>query len=189
MAEFTPDTPVLVGVAAVQQKVADFHQALEPLALMEQALHEAADDAGNVSLLARAGEILVPKGIWGYSDPGRLLASAVGATQAISVLGEIGVSQQTLISRACQRIANGEIEVALVVGGEAKYRSLCAGKAGGEALETAQNDGQADVLLLPDASVTVKVISVVSLMAVPAAGNCVTTGLTSQLSNTVASPV
>ena len=37
MAEFTPDTPVLVGVAAVQQKIADFHQALEPLALMEQA--------------------------------------------------------------------------------------------------------------------------------------------------------
>ena len=75
MAEFAPDTPVLVGVAAVQQKIADFHQALEPLALMEQALRDAAADAGSAALLARADEILVPKGIWGYSDPGRVLAS------------------------------------------------------------------------------------------------------------------
>lgn len=163
MAEFTPDTPVLVGVAAVQQKIADFHQALEPLALMEQALHDAAADAGNAALLARAGEILVPKGIWGYSDPGRVLASAVAASQSVSVLAEIGVSQQTLISRACQRIASGEIEVALVVGGEAKYRSLCASKAGGEALETAQSDSEPDVMLLPDAELWSEVESAAGL--------------------------
>ena len=163
MADLAPETPVLVGVAAVQQKIADFHQALEPVALMERALRDAALDAGSSALLARADEILVPKGIWGYGDPGRLLAGAVAAPQAVTVLGEIGVSQQTLISRACQRIASGEIEVALVVGAEAKYRSLCASKAGAEAGETAQGDVEPDVMLLPDAELWSEVESAAGL--------------------------
>ena len=66
------------------------------------------------------------------------------------VLGEIGVSQQTLITRACQRIASGEVAVAMVVGAEAKYRSLCASKAAGEAGETVQLEVEPDVLLLPE---------------------------------------
>jgi acetyl-CoA C-acetyltransferase len=145
-----PNTPVLVGVAAVQQKIADYDQALEPVALMEQALRQAADDAGAPGLLQRSSEILVPKGIWGYSDPGRLLADALGAGQAATVLGEIGVSQQTLLTRACQRIASGEAQVVLVTGAEAKYRSLCAAKAGAEASETAQQDVEPTEALLPD---------------------------------------
>lgn len=145
-----PNTPVLVGVAAVQQKLADYEQALEPVALMEQALRDAAVDAGAPTLLAKASEILVPKGIWGYSDPGRLLADALGAKNAESVLAEIGVSQQTLLTRACQRIASGESQVVLVTGAEAKYRSLCASKAGAEASETLQQDVEPDVKLLPD---------------------------------------
>jgi acetyl-CoA C-acetyltransferase len=150
MADYTPLSPVLVGVAAIQQKLADYQQALEPVALMEQALRGAAADAGSPGLLQRAGEILVPKGIWGYSDPGRLLADALGAVAANTVLGEIGVSQQTLITRACQRIASGEVAVAMVVGAEAKYRSLCASKAAGEAGETVQLEVEPDVLLLPE---------------------------------------
>jgi acetyl-CoA C-acetyltransferase len=150
MTEYDPNAPVLVGVAAVQQKLEDFEQALEPVALMERALRDAALDAGSKALLERAGEIVVPKGIWSYSDPGRLLANNLNCPSAITVLGEIGVSQQTLINRVCARIAAGEIEIALVTGAEAKYRSLCAAKAGAEAAETSQADVQPDVVLLPD---------------------------------------
>ena len=106
-----PNTPILVGVATVQQKTADYQQALEAVALMEQALRQAAADAGAPTLLQRASEILVPKGIWGYSDPGRLLADALGPEQAGTVLGEIGVPQQTLLTRACQRIASGDFQI------------------------------------------------------------------------------
>lgn len=144
------NTPVLVGVAAVQQKIADYQQARESVALMEQALRQAADDAGAPGLLQRASEILVPKGIWGYSDPGRLLADAFGAEQAATVLAEIGVSQQSLLTRACQRIASGEAQVVLVTGAEAKYRSLCAAKAGAEATETVQNEVEPTQTLLPE---------------------------------------
>mgnify|MGYP001825806288 FL=1 len=145
-----PNTPVLVGVAAVQQKNPDFTEALEPVALMERALRDAAEDAGSPALLTRADEILVPKGIWSYTDPGRLLADALGCSAATSVYAEIGVSQQTLLTRACQRIADGEAEVVLVTGAEAKYRSLCAGKAGAEAAETLQEGVEPDVKLLPE---------------------------------------
>ena len=70
MPECPANTPVLVGVGAVQQKIDDHRQALEAVALMEKALRAAAEDAGCSGLLSRADEILVPKSLWGYSDPG-----------------------------------------------------------------------------------------------------------------------
>lgn len=150
MAEYSANTPVLVGVAAVQQKVDDYRQALESVALMEQALRDAAIDAGNTELLARADEILVPKSLWGYSDPGRILADALGAQSATTVLAEFGILQQSLLTRACQRIASGEAQVVLVAGGEARYRSQCAGRAGEEAREIIQADVAPDILLRPE---------------------------------------
>jgi acetyl-CoA C-acetyltransferase len=150
MVEVKPNTPVLVGVAAVQQKIEDFEQAQEPLALMEQALRAAVADAGSDELVARCDEIMVPKGMWGYTDPARLLARRLQASRAKTVMGEIGVLQQTLLNRACQRIVEGEAEVVFVTGGEAKYRALCAAKAGAEAEETSQSDAVADTVLVPD---------------------------------------
>ncbi|MFT6892354.1 MAG: hypothetical protein ACJASY_004414, partial [Halioglobus sp.] len=38
MAEFAPNTPVLVGVAAIQQKLERFEDAREAVTLMERAL-------------------------------------------------------------------------------------------------------------------------------------------------------
>ncbi|MCB1704771.1 MAG: hypothetical protein KDI17_07905 [Halioglobus sp.] len=150
MAEFAANTPVLVGIAAVQQKIPDYQRALEPVALMEQALRDAAADAGCEELLQRADEIMVPRSIWGYSDPGRLVADALGATSARTLLAEFGILQQTLLTLACQRIEAGECEVVLVTGGEAKYRALCAQKAGAEASETGQVDASPDTTLRPE---------------------------------------
>jgi acetyl-CoA C-acetyltransferase len=149
MAEYAANTPVLIGVAAVQQKIDDYQQALEPVALMEQALLSAAADAGCMEILGRADEILVPKSLWGYSDPGRLLADALGARSATTLLAEFGILQQSLLTRACQRITAGDAQVVLVAGGEARYRSLCAAKVGAEALETRQVDIEPDITLRP----------------------------------------
>ncbi len=149
MAEYAANTPVLVGVAAIQQKFDDWQRAMEPVALMEQALRDAAADAGCSELLGMADEILVPKSLWSYSDPGRLLAEAFGAHSATTLLAEFGILQQSLLTRACQRIAKGEAQVVLVAGGEAKYRALCAGKAGMEAPETLQIDVEPDITLRP----------------------------------------
>ena len=49
------NSPVLVGVAAFQQRLADYREALEPLDIMVRVLEDAAADAGSLELLKRAG--------------------------------------------------------------------------------------------------------------------------------------
>jgi len=128
--ELPDNTPLLVGVGTVMQKQEDPLQALEPLALMLQALHRAEQDAGAPGLLREANSIQVPQGFWEYGDPGRRIATAIGAVQARSALAEIGVLQHSLLTRACRAIAGGAEQVALITGGEARYRALCAARAG-----------------------------------------------------------
>jgi acetyl-CoA C-acetyltransferase len=140
---------VLVGVGVAQQRCDDPVTALEPVALMVAALEAAARDAGVTALPAQADSIRIPRGFWAYSDPGRLVADRIGATAPRSVLAEIGVLQQTLLSDACAAIASGREEVALVTGGDTRYRNLRAQLAGIEVSDTAQADGKPDVVLAP----------------------------------------
>lgn len=147
-----PRTPVLVGVGVADQRCEDPTEALEPFALMAAALEAAARDAGAPALLAEADSIRVPRGFWEYTDPGRLVSERVGANPRESVLAEIGVVQQTLLTDACAAIASGMEEVALVTGGDARYRHLRAGLAGIEIRDTAQPDGKPDVVLKPAGS-------------------------------------
>jgi len=164
MADCAPNTPVLVGVAAVQQKLDDCRAALEPVALMEQALRNAAADAGSEALLARADEILVPNSLWGYRDPARILAQRFGAANASTVLADFGILQQSLIDRACEHILAGEAQVVLVTGGEARYRDQCAARAGLEVGETGQDEGvEPDVMLRPAAELISEVESAAGL--------------------------
>jgi acetyl-CoA C-acetyltransferase len=146
-----PNTPILVGVAAVQQRIEEAGQGLEPAALMVEALNRAADDAGNRALLARADRIEVPKGIWSYADPARWVAERIGAGKAETVLAEIGVLQQTLLNRACNSIAAGEAGVVLITGAEAKYRALRGQIEGVDVSESVQADVEPDTTLLPEA--------------------------------------
>jgi len=146
------DTPVIVGVAAVEQRIDDPALAKEPLGLMLDAVRAAARDAGSADLLGRADSVRVPRGFWEYSDPGRLVARAVGAEKARTTLAEIGVLQQTIMSEACAAIAEGREQVAIVVGGEAKYRARCAERAGVEDVRTVQAGETPDSRIEPAGS-------------------------------------
>ncbi len=148
-----PRTPILVGAAAVEQRLPDPEAALEPVALMAEALGLAADDAGSRDLLVRADAIAVPRGFWDYPDPGRLLANRLGAARARSLLAEIGVLQTTLFGRATQAIREGRADVVLVAGGEAKYRDLRARIAGLEASVTRQDAAVPDEVWRPGADI------------------------------------
>ena len=151
MAERIDDrTPVLVGVGAVRQREDDPRVALEPVALMAQALQRADDDTGAPALLTRADRILIPRGFWDYPDPGRLVAERVGAASARTLVAEIGVPQTTLLAEAVRTIAAGEADVVLVTGGEAKYRAARALSLGVEAPTTQQpRDTRPDAVLAP----------------------------------------
>jgi acetyl-CoA C-acetyltransferase len=131
-----PRLPVLVGVGAASGD-------REATALMAEALRAAADDAGAPSVLAAIDRVAVPEGSWSYPDPGRLVATAVGAPTARTHRVELGIPQQTLINDACAAIRDGSSEVAVVVGGEAKRWARSPG-----AVATDQPGASPDVLQL-----------------------------------------
>ncbi|HEX9546678.1 MAG TPA: hypothetical protein VF942_05030 [Acidimicrobiales bacterium] len=55
---------------------------------------------------------MVPRGTWGYRDPARIIADRFSAKGARTVVAQVGVLQQTLISRACTAISSGDLDVA-----------------------------------------------------------------------------
>ena len=146
-------TPVLVGVAAVQQREEDPDLAAEPLELMGRALEAAAEDAGSRELLSRADSIRAPRGFWGYSDPCRLLAHRFGAAAARTEVAEVGVLQTTLLGRAARDIAEGAADVVLLSGGEARHRVARATASGREASMTLQEGLTPDSVLRPTAEI------------------------------------
>ena len=119
MSGLDPRTPVLVGWAALRQREEDPTAALDAHGLMAGAVRQAAVDAGAPSVLDRVGLVVVAEGTWrGGLDP-----TALGApSTARTVLARIGVLQQTLLTRAATAVGRGEVDAALVVGGEAKHR-------------------------------------------------------------------
>ena len=141
-------TAVLVGIGVVTQHEQDPARALDPLAMMIEATRRAGADAAAPGLLAALDRILVPRGRWSYTDPARAIARAVGAASAQTVLSTVGVLQQTLLGNACSAIAAGEIDAALVAGGDAGYRILRSRITGQEA-PSPDPGGTPDMLLAP----------------------------------------
>ena len=144
----TARRPILVGAAAITQRITDPANAREPLDLMADALEAAAADAGTQRLLMEADAVMAPRGFWEYGDPCRMLAERLGCPEARTTLAEIGVLQTTLLGEAGRQIACGESEIVLITGGEARFRELRARIEGVEAPMTA-HQGEADVVLHP----------------------------------------
>lgn len=119
MSNLDPRTPVVVGVAQIKQRPDDPADALEASALMIQAVREAADDAGAPGLLARLDHIGVVSGAWKYSDPGRLVADAVGVAKTKTSLSAVGgQTPQAYVNHLATRIQAGELDAAVLVGAE-----------------------------------------------------------------------
>ena len=136
-----PDsTPVLVGIGCVTQRSEDPHESLEPLDLMIEAVKRAGSDTGQSSVLREVEHIAVPRGRWNYRNPGGAIRRAIGAGHAKSILSSAGVLQQSLIAEVCHRIADGEIQCAIVTGADAGYRLLRARLTGLDPTEQEQTD-------------------------------------------------
>jgi acetyl-CoA C-acetyltransferase len=148
-----PRAPVLVGAGAVTQRESDPARALAGFGLMVAAVEQAGADTGVPDALGRIDLVLVPKGIWPYRDPGRAAAIKVGSPGARSVLAEVGILQQTLLSRAGDAIASGDADVVLVAGTEAKQRDALAARAKLTLATEDPSPGEPDELLIPDAEI------------------------------------
>ena len=145
MSSLDPRTPVVVGVAQIKQRPADPAQAVEASALMTQAVRDAADDAGAPGLAAGLDLIGVVSGAWKYSDPGRLVADAVGATGARTSLSAVGgQTPQAFVNHLAARIQAGEIESAAVVGAEIIWSRRRQRRAGADVATTVQEGVEPD---------------------------------------------
>lgn len=116
-----PRTPVLVGTGQVTHRPSA-GPAPAPLALMTLAARAAAADAGTGGdgLLQRVQSIgIVDVFSWPVPDPGRLLADELGVAPEETVRTVIGGNSPiALLADAAQRIAAGQLDVALIGGGE-----------------------------------------------------------------------
>ena len=141
-------TPVLVGVGAEVRRD-DELPGLDHLGLMTAAAEHALADAEVKA--AAVDVVLVPHGLWATRDPGAVVADRLGAGDARTVLAEVGVSQLSIIRRACQLIADGDARTVLVVGGEARHRQGVARRAGVELPPSTDVERDPDEVMRPDA--------------------------------------
>lgn len=118
-----PRTPVIVGAAQVVRHDLSDERLCEPVALIVQALRQAGEDSGaGDRLLRRADSVrCVPVIGWHYADAAALVAEELGTQPAETVQSAAigGDGPQVLLNDTCHAIAAGEIELALVGGGEA----------------------------------------------------------------------
>ena len=117
----SPETmPVIVGIGELVDRPANVADALEPLALMVEAMRAANADAGG-GLLQRIESIeLIASVTWRYADPVGQLCKRLGIDPIRKVHASGGGETPTrLIHEAAMRIARGEQKVAAIVGGEA----------------------------------------------------------------------
>jgi acetyl-CoA C-acetyltransferase len=138
-------TPVLVGVGQLNQRTDRPEDALEPVALMVEAARAAARDSGAGALLDEVTTVRVVSLLsWRYRDPGALVAQRLGLSDAQTVYTEGGGQiVGTLVARTAADILKGDVDVALLTGGEA-WKTRTAVKRAGDMLHwTEQPDGVA----------------------------------------------
>ncbi len=143
-------TPVLVGVGRLTQRVEEPGGGMDAVDLMAEAVQHALDDAGAPGLGPRVQLIAAPRGTWRCTDPCRVIAERIGARSARTIVAEVGVLQQSLLTHACELIASGAIEAAIVCGAEAKYRAVVASRAGVAATDQPGPESEADEVWRPD---------------------------------------
>ncbi len=124
-----PDTVVLIGAGAADQRLADPGAGHDTTELMSEALRAALSDSGVAGLGPRIGWIGATRGLSQLPDAARRIGEAVGADPH-TVAVDVGVSQQTLINLAFEAIRSGKTDIAVVCGGETKHRDDVARRAG-----------------------------------------------------------
>lgn len=134
-----PRTPVVVGVGQFLNRD---EPGREPVDLMCEALGRAEADAGASGVLAEVDTVaVVPTFSWRYSDPGRIVAERIGAPKASTWYASVGGNTpQMFVNRVARMVLDGEVDLAVVCGGEASRSRRLAKAAGGDAGWDRQTD-------------------------------------------------
>ena len=114
--------PVIVGIGEITEKLDDNVIPREPLTLMRDAVRLAEADAGLAIDKLDSLDVVMPMS-WRYSDLAGQLSQALGVVAPTHAkLGPSGgESPLKYIHQAAMRIAKGQSDMAVVVGGEAQF--------------------------------------------------------------------
>jgi acetyl-CoA C-acetyltransferase len=148
-----PRTPVLVGTGQVTDRPAKGEvTSRSPLDLMVEAARTAAADAGpgGDALLRKVESVgIVDIFCWSVPDPGALVARELGISPRETVRTVIGGNSPiALLADAAGRIARGELDVALLGGGEVGTAFRAAMMSGGSTGWEDQPEGTAPTRVL-----------------------------------------
>ena len=142
-----PNTPVLVGVGQLLNRVEALEDAIEPIEMMLRASERAEQDTGAAGVLKQVQSVRVIRGLWGYENPAALVAERIGAHGAQTVGTLFGGNQnQAIINHTARSILSGEFDTVLITRAENGYSANKARKAGVELAKTAA-PGKCDLLI------------------------------------------
>ncbi|MFT7218906.1 MAG: acetyl-CoA C-acetyltransferase [Candidatus Azotimanducaceae bacterium] len=126
-----PNTPVIVGIAQLQQRVASPELSKEPIELMVDAVRLAAEDTGHVELLSEVGSVRVVRGMWKYHQPAGYVAEKIGCPNAEKVGTCYGGNMvQSALNATALDILNGDQSLVVLAGAEIGNSQAKARKAG-----------------------------------------------------------
>lgn len=126
-----PRTPVIVGVGQYVHRARGLDDALEPAALMEQAIVTAAGDAGLAAVPSVDSIRVVSSLSWKYGNPAWVLGRRLGLSPAeLASTSAGGNTPQTLVNVTSLDLLAGRLDAAVLVGGEAWRTRMRARKAG-----------------------------------------------------------
>src|SRR5262245_61429959 len=115
-----PRLPVLIGAGQFLHRAAGLEDALEPVALMVEAIERAAADA-KLGGVPDADVIRVISSLtWPYRDPAHFVAQRLGQSpRETGYTTPGGNGPQSPVNLTANEISRGELDVAIVCGGEA----------------------------------------------------------------------
>jgi acetyl-CoA C-acetyltransferase len=124
--------PILIGVGQLIHRVADPHQVMEPLEMMAEAVRRAVADAEISQRLTDVDSLTVINIISrAYADPAGFLAARLGIDPRDRVYTSMGGnSPQWRVNETADRIARGEVRLAIIAGAEAMHGLQMAHRAG-----------------------------------------------------------
>jgi len=142
-----PNTPILVGVGQLLNRIESLDEAIEPIEMMLCACRLAEQDTGASGVLRQVQSVRVIRGIWRYDNPAALIAERIGAHGAQTVGTLFGGNQnQAVLNHTAAAILAGELDAALITGAENGYSANKAYKAGA-ALPSSSAPGRYDLVI------------------------------------------
>jgi acetyl-CoA C-acetyltransferase len=114
-----PRQPVIIGVSQIAYAEPRLDSPPDAIDLMSEAIAAAIVDTGGSGVTAAIDTLAVVAGLFSFRDPAALIAAEIGADNARTVLTTMGGNTPiTFAGELSDRIARGDVDVAVMVSGE-----------------------------------------------------------------------